>query len=67
MKRPKHRLPIPQHEFGFVPHTFNLFQETALDGERIARQREQTEQARRAAESSQASFTQLSALNSQPT
>ena len=66
MKRPKHRLPVPQHEFGFVPSTFNLFQETAVDGERIARQREQAEQARRAAEAAQASFSQLSTLNSQP-
>jgi len=31
MKRRK-RLPIPQHEFGFVPATFNLIQETGIDG-----------------------------------
>ena len=35
----KRRLPIPQHEFGFAADAFNLFQETALDGERIARER----------------------------
>jgi len=34
----KRRLPIPQHEFGFAAAAFNLFQETALDGERIARE-----------------------------
>ena len=65
MKRPKRRLPIPQHEFGFVPHTFNLFHETAVDGERIARQREQAEQARRAAEAAQPSFNQLSTIQPQ--
>ena len=35
----KRRMPIPQHEFGFAAAAFNLFQETALDGERIARER----------------------------
>ena len=35
----KRRLLIPQHEFGFAADAFNLFQETALDGERIARER----------------------------
>ena len=38
MKRTKHRLPLPQHEFGFTPETFNLFAEVSLDGERIARE-----------------------------
>jgi hypothetical protein len=40
MKRNKRRLHIPQHEFGFTPQAFNLFQEMTLDGERIARERE---------------------------
>ena len=65
MKTSKRRLPIPQHEFGFVPHTFNLFQETAVDGERIARLREQAEQARRAAEAAQPSFDHLATIQSQ--
>ncbi len=47
-------LPIPQHEFGFAPDTFNLFQETTLDGERIARERAQAEEARRQADAAQA-------------
>jgi hypothetical protein len=46
MKRNRHRLPIPQHEFGFTPNAFNLIQETGFDGERIAREREETERAR---------------------
>ena len=65
MKRSRRRLPIPQHEFGFAPHTFNLFQETALDGERIARLREQAEQARRTAEAAQPSFDHLAAIQPQ--
>ena len=54
----KHRkpLPIPQHEFCFAPDIFSLFSETGVDGERIAREREQAEQARRAADAAQASF-----------
>jgi len=39
-------LPIPQHEFGFTPETFNLIQDTAPDGDRLAR--EQADQAARA-------------------
>ena len=54
----KHRkpLPIPQHEFGFTPNTFCLFSETGVDGERINREREQSEQARRTANAAQASL-----------
>ena len=33
MKRTRGRLPIPQHEFGFAPDTFNLFQQTTQDGD----------------------------------
>ena len=58
MKRNKFRLLIPQHEFGFSPDTFNLFAETTLDGERIARERAEEEQARRLAESAQAALFQ---------
>jgi hypothetical protein len=56
MKRTKHRLPIPQQEFGFTPDTFNLIQESALDGERIAREREQAHDDRNQAEAGQAAF-----------
>jgi hypothetical protein len=52
MKRNK-RLLIPQKEFGFTPDTFNLFQEWTLDSKRIAREREQAEDARRIADSLQ--------------
>jgi len=64
----KHRrLPVPQHEFGFTPDTFNLFQQTALDGERITRERAEAEQRRRAADAAQAAlFSHPSILNSQP-
>ena len=51
MKKP---LPIPQHEFGFVPDTFSLFIQTALDGERVARELAQAHAAREAAEKRQA-------------
>jgi hypothetical protein len=53
MKRNRHRLPIPQHEFGFAPNAFNLIQETGFDGERIAREREETERARYLADKAQ--------------
>ena len=51
MKKP---LPIPQHEFGFVPDTFSLFMQTAVDGERIARELAERAAAREAAEKRQA-------------
>lgn len=50
------RLPIPQDEFGFTPETFNLILETTVDGERIAHERAEAEQARRIAEAAQAGF-----------
>jgi hypothetical protein len=56
MKRNRRRLPIPQHEFGFAPETFNLFAETAIDGERIARERAEAERARILAETAQAAL-----------
>ena len=53
MKRRKYRPPIPQHEFGFAPDAFNLSVETGLDGERLARERAETDRARRLAEAAQ--------------
>jgi hypothetical protein len=53
LKRTKRRLPIPQHEFGFVPDTFTLIQETGQDGGRLARERDETDRARRQAEAAQ--------------
>ena len=54
MRRRKHSLPVPQHEFGFAPAAFNLVLEVTLDGERVARERTRAEEARRLAEQSQA-------------
>ena len=56
MKRNRHRLPVPQHEFGFTPATFNLAIETGLDGERITRERGEADHARRMAETAQAAL-----------
>jgi hypothetical protein len=56
MKRNSRRLRIPQHEFGFAPQAFNLFQETTLDGERIARERDEADRARALAEKAQAAL-----------
>jgi len=56
MKRSKRRLPIPQHEFGFVPDTFTLIQDTGLDGERLTRERVEADHARRTAETAQTRF-----------
>jgi hypothetical protein len=54
MRTSRKRLPIPQHEFGFTADTFRLFSETGLDGDRLAREREQIDEARRRAEQAQA-------------
>jgi len=56
MKRNRRRLPVPQHEFGFTPATFNLMVETGLDGERITRERAEADHARRNAEAAQAAL-----------
>jgi len=56
MKRNRRRLPAKQREFGFVPETFNLFAEAALDGERIAREQAEADQAREFAEAAQAAL-----------
>ena len=61
MKRNRRRFPVPQHEFGFTPHTFNLIAETGLDGERITRERGEADHARQLAEAAQAAFTVLTA------
>ena len=56
MKRNRRRLQIPQHEFGFVPDTFTLMQETGLDGDRLARERDEEDRARALAEKAQAAL-----------
>ena len=56
MRRTSRRHPIPQHEFGFSPNTFNLIQDTATDGERITRERAEADEARRVSASAQASL-----------
>ena len=56
MRRTRKRLPIPQHEFGFTPDTFRLFSETGVDGERIARERAEADEARRIADAAQVSL-----------
>ena len=56
MKRNRRRLPVPQHEFGFTPDTFNLIAETGLDGEKIIRERTETNHARRLAGAAQTAF-----------
>ena len=54
MRRNRKRLPIPQNEFGFTPDTFRLFSETGVDGDRLARERAEVDQARRTADAAQA-------------
>jgi hypothetical protein len=56
MKRTRRRLPIPQHEFGFVPDTFTLIQETGLDGDRLARERDEAKLDRGLGEKAQAAL-----------
>ena len=53
MRTSKKRLPIPQHEFGFTAETFRLFSETGVDGERVSRERDQADKARRDADAAQ--------------
>jgi hypothetical protein len=48
-----YRLPIPQHEFGFVPDTFTLMQDTGLDGDRISKELAEADRARRATDAAQ--------------
>jgi len=56
MKRNKRRLPVPQWEFGFTPETFNLIQESGIDGERMARERAEANRVRRNAETTPAAL-----------
>jgi hypothetical protein len=63
MKRNRRRLPVPQHEFGFTPDTFNLIAETGQDGERITRERGEADHARRLAETAQAAFFTIATQN----
>jgi hypothetical protein len=56
MKRHRRRLPIPQREFGFVPGVFTLVAETGQDGDRLARERDEADRARRLAEKAQAAL-----------
>ena len=67
MRRPRRRLPVPQHEFGFTANTFNLFQETTLDGERVARELDEAEEARRRARAAQAGLFSLTQHSAQTT
>ena len=46
-------LPIPQHEFRFVPTTFSLFGEVTLDGERLSREQIEQQEAEQRAEKQQ--------------
>jgi hypothetical protein len=58
MKRRKRHI-APQYEFRFAPDTFNLFAESTLDGERLAREREALDRARRQAADAQPSLFPL--------
>jgi len=59
MKRNRRRLPVPQHEFGFTVDTFTLFSESGVDGERLARERDEADRARATAEKAQAALFKL--------
>jgi len=59
MKRNRRRLPIPQHEFGFVPQTFSLIQDAGIDGDRISREKAEADRARRLAEEAQSALFTL--------
>ena len=63
MKRNRRRLPVPQHEFGFTPATFNLMPEFGLDGDRITRERAEADHARSLAEAAQAAFFTITTRN----
>jgi hypothetical protein len=49
-------MPIPQYEFGFVPDTFALIRQWGLDGDRLARERAEADEARELAETAQATL-----------
>ena len=54
MRRSKRPLPIPQYEFGYAADAFKLIVDTTIDGERVARELEERDQARRLADAAQA-------------
>ena len=56
MKRNRRRLPIPQHEFFFAAENYRLISETGLDGERLARERDEADRAHALAEKAQAAL-----------
>jgi hypothetical protein len=58
MKRSKRPMPIPQYEFGYAAESFRLIQDTAIDGERVARERTAAEEAKRLADAAQAPLFQ---------
>ena len=53
MKTKRKQMPIPQWEFGFSAETFNLIQETGIDGERIALEKQENALAREKSEAAQ--------------
>ena len=59
-------LPIPQREFAFVADTFGLIQDSGLDGERLAREREELEAARRASKAAQVKLPFKRTVKRQP-
>jgi hypothetical protein len=63
MKPRKRRLQIPHYEFGFNADTFTLISETTLDGERLTRERDETQRPRHAAEAAQATLFALASSN----
>ena len=60
------RLRIPQHEFAFVADTFGLIQDRGLDGERLARERDELEAACRASEVAQVKLPLKRSVKKQP-
>ena len=59
-------LPVPQREFAFVAQTFCLVRDAGVDGERVARERDQLEAARRASEATQVKLPLKRTAKKQP-
>jgi hypothetical protein len=57
---------IPQREFAFVADTFGLIQDSGLDGERLARERDESAAARRASEAAQVKLPLKRSVKKQP-
>ncbi len=51
--RSERRLHIPQHDFGFTPHSFILIQDAGLDANLLGRERDEANRARHAAHKGQ--------------